>query len=115
MQTKILTDEQYKFLSKKLMNTIERHYKVIALNTLKHPHYVLKRPIYITIEVDKAVFIANLDDIEAFAYGDTEYEAINCLCEEIINVYEDLKDDRENLGPLPKKWLEYLEDVIENR
>jgi hypothetical protein len=43
MQTKeILTDQQYKILSIKLIDAIERRYKVIPLNTLKHLHYSLK-------------------------------------------------------------------------
>jgi len=50
MGTNILTDEQYKMLSKKLINTLEKHYKIIPLNTLKNSHFVLKKPIYITIE-----------------------------------------------------------------
>ena len=37
MGTNILTDEQYKMLSKKLINTLEKHYKIIPLNTLKIP------------------------------------------------------------------------------
>ena len=113
MQTNILTDEQYKMLSKKLINSIERHLKIIPLNTLKHPKHILIKPVYITIEMEKDVIIASFDDIEAFAYGDTEFEAINRLCEEIINIYEDLREDRENLGKFPKKWLAFLEEVIE--
>src|SRR4030066_1044399 len=105
MGTIILTDEQYKTLSKKLINTIEKHYQIIPLNTLKNIRFVLKKPIYITIEREKDVVIASLDDIEAFAYADTEFEAINRLCEEIINIYEDLQADRDNLGKFPKKWL----------
>ncbi len=115
MQTEILTDKQFKALSKNLINTIEKHYKIIPLNSLKNFKYSLKRPIYITIEIDKDKVIASLDDIEAFAYADTEFEAINSLCDEIVNIYEDLKADRKNLGVLPRKWLEYLEDVIENK
>lgn len=115
MQTKILTDEQYKILSKKLIDSIEKHYKIVPLNTLKHPHYSLKKPIYITIEMEDDKVIASLDDIEAFAYADTEFEAINSLCEEIIDIYEDLKNDKENLGILPEKWLAYLEEVIETK
>ena len=61
------------------------------------------------------VKVASFDDIEAFAYADTEYEAINRLSEETINLYEDLKEDRENLGPLPLKWLAFLEGIIRER
>ena len=113
MQTNILTDEQYKMLSKKLINSIERHFKIIPLNTLQHHKYILIKPVYITIEMEKDVIIASFDDIEAFAYADTEFEAINRLCEEIINIYKDLREDRENLGKFPKKWLAFLEEIIE--
>lgn len=115
MQAEILSDEQYKTLSKKLLRTVGSHYKIVPLNTLKNIHYSLARPIFITIETEKDTIIAGLDDIEAFAYADTEFEAINGLCLEIINIYEDMKADRKNLGVLPKKWLEYLEDVIKSK
>lgn len=115
MKTEILTEEQYKNLSKRLVNAIEKHHKIIALNTLQRPRYILKKPIYITIEIEKDMVIASLDDIEAFAYADTEYEAINHLCNEIVSIYEDLREDKDNLGRLPKKWLAFLEEVIEIR
>src|SRR3989338_10173201 len=105
MGTNILTDEQYKMLSKKLINTLEKHYKIIPLNSSKNSHFVLKKPIYITLEKEDDIVIASFDDIEAFAYADTEFEAINRLCEEIINIYEDIQEDWENLDKLPKKWL----------
>lgn len=115
MQTSILTDEQYKVLSKKLIDSIEKHFKIIPLNTIKHDSYILKKPIYIAIEIGKDVVIATLDDVEAFAYADTEFEAINLLCEEIVNIYEDLQEDKEKLGKLPKKWLAFLEELIERK
>lgn len=115
METEVLTKEQYKNLSKKLINAIEKHYKIIALNTLQHPCYILKKPIFITIEIEKDSVIASLDDIESFAYAETEYEATKHLCEEIINIYEDLKDDKGNLGVLPRNWLAFLEEVIEKK
>ncbi len=112
MEAGFLTEEQYRILSKKIINSIEKRYKIIALNTLQNLCYTLKRPVYITIEREDDTVIASLDDIEAFAYADTEYEAIGKLCEEIVSIYEDLIDDRANLGPLPTKWLTFLEETI---
>jgi len=114
MQTEVFTKEQYKELTNNLIRTIEKR-KIVPLNTLKNAHYTLRNPLYITIEIDDGLVIASLDDIEAFAYADTEYEAINHLCEEIVNIYEDLKEDRENLGVLPKQWLAFLEEIIKER
>jgi len=114
MRTEAFTKEQYKEFTKELIRSFEKR-KIVPLNTLKNDHYILKNPLYITLEIEDGVVIASLDDIEAFAYADTEYEAINKLSEEIVNLYKDLKDDRENLGPLPQKWLAFLEEVIRER
>ena len=116
MQTQVLTKEQYKQLSKELLKTITEYQRIIPINTLKHPRYSLKNPIYISIECESNLVIASLDDIEAFAYADTEFEAIDQLRDEIVILYEDLKNEKkENLGRLPQKWLAYLEGIIECR
>ncbi len=112
MPSSVLTTEQYKTLSRQLLKTVGKQYKIVPLNSLKHPKYRLKTPIHIFIEFEKAAVIASLDDIEAFACADTEFEAINQLCNEIVLLYEDLKADKENLGGLPRKWLAYLEEII---
>ncbi len=112
MQPEILTDEQYKDFSKNLIKAVESRCRIVPLNSLKKSGYTLNTPIYITVETDEDAIIASLDDIEAFAYADTEFEAINGLCEEIIALYDDLRRNRGNLGILPQKWLEYLDEVI---
>ena len=85
---------------------------IVPINSLKKSSYTLNQPIYVSIETDEDTVIASLDDIEAFAYADTEFEAINGLCEEIVTLYEDLRANRDNLGILPEKWLGYLDSVI---
>jgi hypothetical protein len=112
MRTEILTEKQYKDFSKNLIKAVEGRFRIVPLNSLKNSDYSLKSPIYITIERDKDIIIASLDDIEAFAYADTEFEAIDGLCEEVVTLYEDLRENRDSLGVLPKKWLEYLDEVI---
>jgi len=114
MRTEVFTKEQYKEFTKELIRSFEKR-KIVPLNTLKNDHYILEKPLYITLEIEEGIVMASLDDIEAFTYADTEYEAINQLSEEIINLYKDLKEDRENLGPLPQKWLAFLEEVIRER
>jgi len=110
--TELLTDEQYKDFSRNLIKAVESRCRILPLNSLKIPGYTLNKPIYITIEADGDAVIASLDDIEAFAFADTEFEAVNNLCEEIIELYEDLRKDRQNLGVLPQKWLAFLDEVI---
>ena len=115
MQKNILTSEQYKDLSKKIIHAIDTRYRIIPLNSLKHPKYHLKAPIHLTLEFDEDKVIASFDDIEAFSYADTVSEAIDLLCVEIVQVFEDLLEDKDNLGDLPRKWLQYLEEIIECR
>jgi len=115
MQQSLLTAKQYKDLTRKIINSIETRFRIIPLNTLKHPKYHLRFPVHITLEIEANKVIASFDDIEAFSYADSEFEAINRLCEEIIQLYKDLLEDEENLGPLPKKWLRYLKETIECR
>ena len=112
MLTEILTNEQYRDFSKNLIKAVESRCRIVPINSLKKSGYTLNQPIYISLETDEDTVIASLDDIEAFAYADTEFEAINSLCEEIITLYEDLKANRDNLGILPEKWLGYLDSVI---
>jgi len=113
METQMLTQEQYKTLSRQLVKAMESRYRVIPLNSLGHSKYSLKAPIYISIEYEKDSVIASFDDIEAFGYADTEPEAIDQLREEITQIYEELKEDSINLGKLPQQWLLTLEDLIQ--
>ena len=115
MQENILTPDQYNDLSKKIIHAVDTRHRIIPLNSLRHPSYHLKVPVYITLEYDDDKVIASFDDIEAFTHADTASEAIGLLCEEIIQIYEELREDQENLGPLPNKWWQYLEEIIECR
>lgn len=115
MQESILTPEQYRDLTKKILHSVDRRFRIIPINSLKHPKYLLKVPVYINLEYIEEQVIASFDDIEAFAYAETEFEAINQLIEEIVNIYEDLQKDQGNLGPLPDQWWQYLKEIIECR
>ncbi|MGD9974385.1 MAG: hypothetical protein AB7S77_15095, partial [Desulfatirhabdiaceae bacterium] len=113
IQQPALTKDQYRDLSRQIVHSIETQFRIIPLNSLKHPTYRLKSPVHITLEFEKGQVIAGLDDIEAFACADTTSEAIDQLCEEIVQLYEDLMEDKENLAYLPEKWLRFLEEKIE--
>jgi hypothetical protein len=113
MQESILTPDQYRDLTKKILHSVESRFRIIHLNTLKHPKYRLKAPVHINLEHDENQVVASFDDIEAFAYAETESEAINQLSEEIVSIYEDLQKDEDNLGALPIKWWQYLKEIVE--
>jgi hypothetical protein len=110
-----LTPDQYRDFARKIIHCIEKQYRIVPLNSLKHPRYHLKVPVYLTLESADGLVIASFDDVEAFSHAETESEAIDLLCEEIVQLFEDLTADSNNLGPLPKKWLDYLTEIIECR
>ncbi|MDQ1336837.1 MAG: hypothetical protein QG552_3787 [Thermodesulfobacteriota bacterium] len=112
MEQTILTDDQYADLSKKIIHALERKYKIVPLNSLRHPRYFLRSPVYVALEFTDDQVIASLDDIEAFCCANTEFEATSQLCEEIVQIYEDLMEDQATLAPLPRKWLAYLKETI---
>lgn len=112
MGLQAVESEKISFYARKILKKIESNFKIIALNSLRDEKYSLKCPIYITIEYESQHVIASFDDIEAFAYADNEFEAVDLLCKEIIVLYNDLLDDKENLGSLPKKWFSILDNFI---
>ena len=101
-------------LTRKIINEIKPDFKVVPLNSLRNEDYLLTKSLMLLLEKDGKNHIVSLDDIEAFAVGDTEYEAIDNLCDEIIELYEDLSSSS-NLGPLPQKWLNFLNECIEKK
>jgi len=101
--------------SKKIINEIRSDFRIVPLNSLKTSKYFLKKPLIILLERDGNQYIASLDDVEVFVVSDTEYEAIDGICEEIVQLYEDLLDSSHRLGPLPLRWYQFLNDYIEKR
>ncbi len=112
MRQAVLTEQQYRDLTKQIVRSIEMKSRIVPLNTLNHPKYYLKTPVCISLEYDGDTVIAGFSDIEAFSFADTEYEAIGQLCEQIVMLFEDLASDEKALGPSPKKWLAYLREII---
>jgi len=100
--------------SREIVNEIRDDFKIVPVNSLKSMAYTLTKPLLILIEKENDQYIASLDDIEAFHTADTEYEAVNGLCDEIIQLYEDLSESGSKLGPLPEKWLIFLRDYLKS-
>lgn len=116
MQSQISHDkEDVRRWSRQIVNEIRTDFKIIPLNSLKSADYLLARPLMILLEKEDDHYIASLDDIEAFHVAETEYEAINGLCEEIIQLHEDLSEPGSKLGPIPRRWLIFLKDYIKTR
>jgi hypothetical protein len=113
MGLQAVESDKLSYYARKILKKIESNFKIIPLNSLRDNRYRLKYPIYISLEYEDEQVIASFDDIEAFAYADNEFEAVDMLCKEIILLYEELSEDKENLGPLPREWFSILENFIQ--
>jgi|GEM_PF-4977706 hypothetical protein len=89
--------------------------KNIFINNLRNSEYKLLSPLSIVLESEGGCISANCYDINQYGVGDNEEEAINNLCEIIIEYFECLIEDQDKLGVLPTKHWIYLKEVISKR
>jgi len=105
-------NENVNELKEKIKGYPERTTKNISLSNIGVTGYRLTEPLQVTIIAEDSVFVAVSYDLNTFGYGDTEAEAIQDLRESIVEYYEDLKGDRENLGKVPQCDFEYLDRIL---
>lgn len=86
--------------------------KNITILNLGHSKYIFKSPFPINIVLEDNVYIASSYDLNLFGYGDNEDEAVRDLCESIIDHYEHLKANQENLGKLLQRDWEFLSRMV---
>jgi hypothetical protein len=87
--------------------------KEVKIINLGDKRIRLKREIPILLEVYKDEVIATFVDAEVTGFGETEAEALDHIKENIVSLYYELIEDENNLGPLPKRWLFVLRDIID--
>jgi hypothetical protein len=87
--------------------------KEVKIITLGDERIRLKREIPILLEVYSDEVIATFIDAEVTGFGETEAEALDHFKENLISLYFELIEDENNLGPLPKRWLTVLRDIID--
>jgi len=71
------------------------------------------QPIPIVVEESEGEIIARYPEVELFAVGDTESEALLNLKSAIVDLYNDLSETpKDKLGRLPLSWIRILNKVI---
>ena len=92
------------------------HFYPMGLWNLNSSMYSLKiYPLQIVVEEwPDNEFVAHWHDVEAVGFGDNKEEAINDLCESIIDLYQDLTETKdEELGKIPLRAKRILQQAIE--
>jgi len=102
--------EKVEEISETLQDTVRIYNATIyELNNLK---YMITTPIQIVIIEDEDEIVARMPELNLYATGDTDSEAIYELKQELIELYEDLNSTDNKLGPLPESWLNTINELI---
>jgi hypothetical protein len=83
-----------------------------TIHELGDSRFELTTPLQIVLEEDEEETVARIPELNLYASGDTDNEAINELKQEVIKLYEELESSDKKLGPLPKSWLLTLRKLI---
>lgn len=89
--------------------------KTMAIHGLGSKKYGLRKPLFTTLENYADEVVARLPEFDLYASGENEAEALALLQQEIVDLYEDLRESKTELGGLPVSWLQDLGDYIEER
>ena len=105
-------EKEFRKLKKEQSQSITPVLKEIKIINLGDERIRLNREIPILLEVYSDEVVAKFIDAEVTGFGETEAEAVDHIKENIVSLYYELTEDENNLGPLPKKWLLVLKDII---
>jgi hypothetical protein len=89
-----------------------RERKSFLLHSLRHPGVELREPLAVLVEQDGEQVVAVCYDLDVFGYGDTESEALDDLRRTVADLYLALKEQQQELGPLPERVWTYLSRII---
>jgi hypothetical protein len=103
-------------LSSALENTQEQpSTKLLALHGLGSEKYSLRKPLFVTLEHYADEVVARLPEFDMYASAENEADAMASLRQDVVDLYEDLRESEAELGGLPAAWLRDLRDYIEER
>lgn len=87
---------------------------VFALYSLGSERFRLKHPVNILMKYVGAEVLAVFPELNLWAEGENEAEAIEELKEELIDLADNLfKHDNEELSSGPRKWKQTLEAILD--
>lgn len=89
--------------------------KTVFVQDLGDARLVLREPLAVSIEQWPNAVTADSYDTGEFAFADDELAAIDELKALIADLYFLLKEEQNNLGPLPVKHWNFLKSVIQEK
>ena len=89
----------------------ETGHTIFILN-LRSDNYTLNQPIPVWVETEEGEIVLSSEDVDMYGTGSNLQEALDDLCGAIVEYYQYLKEEKDNLGPLLKKDYQFLNLVI---
>jgi hypothetical protein len=90
--------------------------KLIEINSLECPGYILKKPFFIKILKGEDMLVGEIEELELYAFGDKKEEIIHELKMDLVDLYEHYRSiNNEKLGKKPRKWKDILCEKIDER
>jgi hypothetical protein len=83
-----------------------------AITDLNEDGYALLRPIIIQFENEEGGVIASFRDANISIGGTDEQDAFQSLFADILDTFDDLREDEESLGPDARRQLQILRTYI---
>lgn len=89
--------------------------KKIQLEDLIDSKYCLSKPLYVDIKRDGLDFIGSIDDLDIYAFGESELEVLREINRDVTELFEELlAHETDKLGVKPIKWKKILTDCIKS-
>ena len=84
----------------------------LQISSLQPEPYKLLQAIPVVIQPQEQEWIASFYDANLYASGETEQEAFDNLRSLILDVYESLAAEKDELGPEPARQIAILKSFI---
>jgi hypothetical protein len=88
---------------------------IVPVTTLDPEPFELLRDIHIVIRPTEDGYLATLYDANIGITGDTREEAVMNLRELIVDLFDELEEDEDRLGPVPRQQLAVLRSLMRRR
>ena len=95
------------------LQVLKKSHRLISISSLGSEEYRLRCPIPVELYQEEGEVVAHAPDLEEFATGATEYEALDALREAISETYAFLLSNRRDLGPALVAQLRRFEELVE--
>ncbi|MDK1031954.1 MAG: hypothetical protein QGD94_08115, partial [Planctomycetia bacterium] len=86
----------------------------IEIRDIRDPRLALKEPLCVSLEEDEEGVTAYSYDLNTHGYGVTEDEAVQDLCESIVELFDALSEDKHRLAGPAQRQFQYLERILQH-